>query len=172
MPSWLPDTLLAVQDIPARSASSLLFGALLAVRRLLLRCPSGEYIHSAYLLLVTRWLGGISEVASRLIPNCSVPSWIFGTLRDVRRPPDLWGTSYWYFFLGDCMGAANPKDRVYPGSSYARCVTARNTLSDSPIVPVRSPSLTDCASSPKKAQIDQEVVEQPGEHTVAMRMAL
>ena len=102
--------------------------------------PSGNCVHSAYLLLVARLLGTITLVVQR-IHNCSVPSWIFRIVIAVRRPPDFCVTLYDSCLLGDCMGVADPRDRVYPECSNARYATAWNPLSNSPIVLVCPPYL-------------------------------
>ena len=52
-------------------------------------------------------------------------------------------------FLGDGMGVANPRDRVYPEISYVQYATAWDPLSDPLIVLVCSPCLTDCVKSPR-----------------------
>ena len=75
VPCWLSDAFLATQR------------------------PPGDYVHSAYLLLVAQLLGPIShlagwQLAGGRIRNCSAPSWIRDTLLAVLRPPEYRGTAY------------------------------------------------------------------------------
>ena len=176
-PIWQSDAPLCPGPA-ARSASSSLFGALLAIWRLLGYSPSLAFwrLRPLGVLLLVTWLPGpISHLACRGIPNYSVPSWVFDTLLVVRRPSDHWGSSYHSIFLsGDRRGVSNPKDWTYPECSYARYVTVWDPLSDPPTVPVRSSILTDWSGSQKCAEnpgehLSQEVEGKPGECRVAKR---
>ena len=141
---------------PPHCSLTWLSGAFLATR-----CPSGDNVHSEY-LLVTRLLGLFSHLAGRRIPSCSVLSWVFGTLLAVR--PNHWGTPYLgsVFLVGLLHECRKSKVPACPECSYARHATAWDPLSDLPIGPVRSPSLTDWTGS-------QKCVESPREHQLARR---
>ena len=66
------------------------------------------------------------------------------------------------------MGVAIPKDQAYTECPYAHYVIVWDPLSDPPIVPVRSPTLTAWANKQKCARAP-ESTDRPGGRWAAWR---